>query len=72
MAKTVKVRIAGAIDSTGSWDAVGWGVEGKNAKDIRMLEEMRESGLSDYATAEFFVEADVELPQEVAGSVEDA
>ena len=60
--KTIKIKIAVAIDASGKWSASGWGVENKPCKDVPMdiaVEGVKEGG------RRYWVEAEIEVPEEL-------
>lgn len=56
-----KIRIAVAIDHTGSWNCSGWGGAGREPKESEMMSlaiETLENGESQY-----FIEAELDIPE---------
>jgi hypothetical protein len=68
--KTVKVRIAVAVDRDGVWHAAGWGSGGVPATDAAMDIAVEAIGPGE---ARYWVTAELPVPGEVefAGAVED-
>jgi len=56
--KTVKIRIALAVDRQGNWGAAGW----KGAKDPEAMEQVMEPGEISGTVQEYFLTIDVPLP----------
>jgi hypothetical protein len=68
--KTVRVRIAVAVDADGKWNASGWGTEHTFANDTAM--DIVIEGVED-GEARYWVEAELQIPEEktVQGEVEE-
>ena len=65
MSKTIRVRIAVAVNADKDWNATGWNVEGSEVDDKTKVDTALDAMPTSAAEHVVFVEAEVPLPPSV-------
>ena len=68
--KTVRVRIAVAVESSGAWNSCGWGTKDGNESDSELVWAAMEP-MEDVIVRQYWVECDVPVPSAETVCIED-